>query len=134
MFRKSGDPLHHFVDNPTFIAIVAHETLKAVLRGLRTVLELCALTGLFYVAPFAGAWIETFNRTNTGFVGSNQRFSCPDSSFEAKAQAFLEKSPLDLHFVSTFDIIVVVMFFVKKQGKEEPGIPDSFEGFIWFAF
>jgi len=59
---------------------------------------------------------------------------CPDISFEAKAQAFLEKSPLDLHFVSTFDIIMVVMFFVKAQGKEEPGIPDSFEGFIRFAF
>jgi len=86
------------------------------------------------VAPFAGAWIETFNRTNTGFVGSNQRFSCLDISLEAKSQVFWEKGPLDLHFVSTFDIIVVVMFFVKKQGKEEPGIPDSFEGFIWFAF
>ena len=42
VFHKPGDPLHHFVDNPTFIAIVAHETLKAVLRGLRTVLEFLA--------------------------------------------------------------------------------------------
>ena len=61
-------------------------------------------------------------------------FLAPIVLLKRKLKLFWEKGPFDLHFVSTFDIIVVVMFFVKEQGKEEPGIPDSFEGFIWFAF
>jgi hypothetical protein len=39
MFLKSGNPLHHLIDHPTFIAVVAHETLKAILRSLGRALE-----------------------------------------------------------------------------------------------
>jgi hypothetical protein len=35
---------------------------------------------------------------DTGFVVSNQRFFCPDISFEAKSQAFLGKRPFRLAF------------------------------------
>ncbi|MDN5335980.1 MAG: hypothetical protein PWR02_1006 [Synergistales bacterium] len=61
-------------------------------------------------------------------------FFAPVFLLKRNLKFFWEKGPFGLHFMSTFDIIMVVMFFVKAQGKEEPGIPDSFEGFIRFAF